>query len=314
MAWLINYKLSQSIINFLYRYPKAKIKNINRFGGGLNYYKMIRNRGQMEQSSVNLPAVKSYTYGLPIYFLTGKRYLYQTLFCIQSLAHVTQTKFKFILVDDGSFDDKLIARINLQLPGATVITTEIINENLENHLPKEKHKALHQKRLSYPHIKKLIDIHTLPGDEWKLVLDSDMLFWDEPTELIKWLQKPERSLHMIDCIESYGYSTMLMESISDSTIKPLINVGVIGLNSHRINWDKLENWVKILEEKEGTSYYLEQALTAMLIGDNPSIRLNAEKYIVNPTKETVQKRTGILHHYVDLSKNEYYKMAWRNII
>lgn len=306
-------KLKQFLINFLYRHPKSTLELYNRFGGYSDYRKMIKSRQHMEKESAELSPVCSFPDGLPIYFLTGIKYLYQTLYCIQSLLKVTKTKFKFILIDDGSFNDTIIKQITNQLPGAEVVTSSMIDNNLNFILPQKKYPYLHHKRNVYPHIKKLTDIHTLPEKGWKLVLDSDMLFWDEPTEMLDWLKSPKVPLHMVDCKESYGYSIRLMETLCDSKIKPLLNVGAIGLNSNNINWQLLENWVKELEEAEGKTYYLEQALTAMLIGNCASEALPKDKYIVNPYYEMVLNKKGTLHHYVDLSKKEYFNTAWKDI-
>lgn len=262
---------------------------------------------------MNLAPVTSYSNGMEVYFLTGINYMYQTLFCIQSLAKVSSTRFKFILVDDGSFNNKLVRIVSKHLPGAVIITQKTIEENLDKILPRQQFNALRQKRKIYPHLKKLTDIHTIPNNNWKLVLDSDMLFWANPILIIKWLKNPVMPLYMQDCQNSYGYSRALMEALSGRHIPDMINVGVIGLNSSCINWNKLNNWVQVLEEKEGTSYYLEQALTAMLIGENQAEVLPSNEYIVNPDKATIANRTGMLHHYVDLSKEGYFKKAWKAI-
>lgn len=292
----------------------SELKKFRRFGGYLSYRQIMNNRKLMEESSRNLPSVTSNPKGFAIYFLTGKQYLYQTLFCIQSLTKHSTEKFKFILVDDGSFNDEILMQINTQLPGAEIITQLTIEKNLKDFLPQHNYSYLHNKRKIYPHIKKLTDIHTIPTAGWKLVLDSDMLFWDEPKEIIEWLKKCCRPIHMVDCTESYGYSRQLMEQLAEAPIPSLLNVGVIGLNSNDISWDKVENWIKILEEKEGKTYYLEQALSAMLIGNNTTVILNKDKYIVNPSKETIRDNVGILHHYVDLSKEGYYNIAWKKVI
>ncbi|SEO23521.1 hypothetical protein SAMN05192574_106200 [Mucilaginibacter gossypiicola] len=304
----------QSLINFLYRNPRSQLQKFRRFGGYFNYLRMMNGRKEMEQRSVELPPVISHANGLPVYFLTGKNYLYQTLYCIQSLVKSSGVQFKFILVDDGSFNLELLKRVEKQLPGAQVITQNKISENLQNTLPETHYPYLHKKRAVYPHIKKLTDVHTIPGDDWKLVLDSDMLFWDEPADLVNWLNNPQQPLHMIDCTEAYGYSQQLMTQLAGSPIKPLLNVGAIGLKSDAIDWDKLENWVKTLEGQEGTSYYLEQALSAMLIGNDNATVLKAEEYIVNPGPDQIKNKTGRLHHYVDLSKEGYFKHAWKHFL
>lgn len=303
----------QHLINFCYRHPKSVINRYRRFGGFINYQKMLTGRRLMEKAAMNLVPIASHPEGAAIYFLTGRQYLYQTLFCIQSLAKVSSANFKFILIDDGSFDHDLIQTINRLLPGADVITQKNIEENLHQLLPQQQFAELRQKRRVYPHIKKLTDIHTIPGNNWKLVLDSDMLFWANPTHIIKWLENPDKPLCMLDCQNSYGYSKQLMEQLSGGKVPDLVNVGVIGLNSGQIDWTKLNEWIKTLEEKEGTSYYLEQALTAMLIGETPAEVLSAGEYIVNPGILQIENHTGALHHYVDLSKEGYFKKAWKAI-
>ncbi len=280
----------------------------------MSYRKMNSNRKLMQKAAFCLPSVTSYTNGLPLYFLTGKKYLYQTLFCIRSLSKSCKEQFKFILVDDGSFDAPLIAHINRLLPGAEIITQAIINQNLEKILPRDKYPILRHKREIYPHLKKLTDIHSLPIKGWKLVLDSDMLFFAPPIAITSWLKKPTQPLHMVDCMESYGYTRQLMETLTGAGIPPLLNVGAIGLNSASIQWNTMEEWIGTLEEKEGTSYYLEQALSAMLISTIPSLILSSDQYIVNPDENSIEHFNGILHHYVDLSKKGYFNKAWKVFI
>lgn len=300
----------QSIINHIYRYPLSKIKLYQRFGGYAAYKRMLAGSREMELAAWQLPAVTSFESGLPVYFLTGQKYAYQTLFCITSLQKVTSAQFNFILVDDGSFDDDLTKRIVQQLPGVSIIKASDIDVNLNKVLPEDKYPFLRAKRNIYPHLKKLTDVHTLPGHDWKLVLDSDMLFWKEPTKILQWLKTTDRPLHMLDCLESYGYSTSLMKDLCGHQIPELLNVGAIGLNSKNINWDDLERWAINLETAGGTSYYLEQALTAMLIAGQPATVLGANSYRVNP----VELNDGsALHHYVDLSKKIYFGQAWKKI-
>lgn len=301
----------QKIINILYRNPRSRLKSYRRFGGYLSYRAMIRGSRQMMEAALQLPPVECYAQGLPVYFLTGKNYLYQTLFCIRSLVKFSTERFQFVLVDDGSFDHKLVAQIQKQLPGCTIVMQDEVDRNLQQLLPQQQYPHIYQKREVYPHLKKLTDIHILPGTGLKLVLDSDMLFWDNPDEIIQWLKNPRQPIHMVDCVESYGYSKQLMEQLSGHAIPSLLNVGAIGLNSTAINWRAVDTWIHLLEETEGSSYYLEQALTAMLIGEQRSIILDKDKYKVNPNPGDA--KSPVLHHYVDLSKKYYYTQAWRKI-
>jgi len=299
----------QHIIDILYRSPRSKYKTIMRFGGFISYYKMLKGKNEMISASKLLPPILSHQNGLAIYFLTGKDFVYQTLFCAHSLVKVSKEQYQFILIDDGSFNEVIKAEIERQMPNVVIINANEINSNLDFHLPIERFPFLRNKRIVYPHLKKLTDIHTL-NSSTKLVLDSDMLFFREPTEMIKWLKQPTGCLFMIDCEESYGYSRKLMEELAGYRIPKMVNVGAFGFNSSSINWQKLEDWGSNLEKNEGTTYYLEQALSAMLVAnEQPKISLSKEEYIVNPS--TTDFNEVKLHHYVDLSKQFYFNSAWK---
>lgn len=304
----------QKLINKLYRYPLSNWRTINRFGGYVSYRKMISSKTKMQDASKNLPPVISDPEGLDVYFLTGKSHLYQTLFCAYSLIKVSNTNYQFVLVDDGSFDQYLIDFATRQMPNVKLVLRDEIQENLNNELPIEKYPFLHHKRKVYPHIKKLTDVHTIARQSFKLVLDSDMLFWNDPIELVSWLKKPQGCLYMVDCEESYGYDTSLMKSLCGFEIPKLMNVGAIGINSNIVNWAEVEFWGKRLEEERGASYFLEQALSAMIVADENKTILSKEEYIVNPEWKNDGLAKVKLHHYVDLSKKYYFEEAWKKVL
>lgn len=306
--------LIQEAINILYRYPKGKIGQIQRRGGLWNAWQINRARKKMERSAQTLRIPKGDVGITPleVHFLTGKKYWYQTVFCMYSLQKTTSTPFHFHLYDDGSFDESLIRQIKEQAPATAIHTIEEIEERLRKAIPEDQFTFLWHKRRVYPHIKKLTDVHA-GTNGWKLVLDSDMLFLKYPQFVIDWLIAPTAPLFILDTQNAYGYSFDLMQNLAGEPIRERVNVGAIGLQSESINWGNLENCGKELEQQEGTSYYLEQALTAMLIGDRNALVGPQSDYIVMPSKEQVLSKEGVMHHYVDLSKEWYFKKAWKLI-
>ena len=275
---------------------------------------MLFNEQLMVKAAQDLEPTPSHQNGYPVYFLTGKKYIHQTLFCIRSLVQKSSANYHFVLIDDGSFDLPLIGRLKIQLPDATLVFSADIDKYLEINLPANLYPNIHRKRSIYPHLKKLTDIHILPGNSWKIVLDSDMLFWDEPKEILNWLENPDRPIHMVDCTENYGYSNRLMKKLAKAEMPRMLNVGIIGLNSGHIGWDLIEYWIGELENQEGASYYLEQALSAMLIVETPSVVLSAANYVVNPPSGSITSGHDVLHHYVDVSKKVYFSSAWKKFI
>jgi hypothetical protein len=173
--------------------------------------------------------------------------------------------------------------------------------------------VLRERWTNYPHIRKLIDVH-LASSGWKLVLDSDLLFFRRPSLILEWLKNAECPLHAIDCEESYGYSRPLMESLTGTVIPPMINVGLCGLRSDSIDWDQLETWCRDLIEKEKTSYFMEQALSAMLIAGHPRIIAPASDYVTMPDDTEAQACQAVMHHYVADSKRHYFRKNWRKVM
>ncbi len=300
----------------LYRFyyaPKGFIHKCLR-QGSINMAVDYQARLQMEKATYRLKPVDSDALAEPleIHFLTGRKFWYQTCFCAYSMAQHAKTNLRPVIYDDGSLEKKYQDEILRIFPDAKMILKQEIQERLEEYLPQSKFPYLRERRLNYPNMKKLTDIHAgLRG--WKLVLDSDMIFFRSPTFLLDWLKSPQQSCHMVDVDSAYGYSDALMASLAQAEIPERLNVGICGLKSEDIDWAQLEFWCKTMIEREGTHYYQEQALTTMLMASKPCAVAPAEDYIVMPEREEVINPKGVLHHYVADSKPWYFRYGWKHV-
>ncbi len=119
---------------------------------------------------------------------------------------------------------------------------------------------------------------------------------------------------MVDTETSYGYSQALMTSLAQASIPKRLNVGICGAKSDDIDWNQLEDWCKTMTDREGTNYYLEQALVAMLVAGKPCAVAPETDYIVMPEQIDVIQANGVLHHYVADSKTWYFRYGWKHIV
>jgi hypothetical protein len=246
-----------------------------------------------------------------VYFLTGRSFWYQTAFCARSLLIHAGRPLCVGVLDDGTLtsgDARLLERV---LPGVKILWASETQGRLDEHLPAARFPTLRRRRLVYPHLKKLTDVHA-GGTGWKLVLDSDMLFHRRPDFLMDWLENPTQPCHMIDVESAYGYSRGLMTELAGGPIPDRLNVGVCGLRSDLIDWERLEAWCSTLLEREGSHYLQEQALTAMLLANSPRVATPEKDYLVHPDRAETQSPTAILHHYVAESKAWYFRFGWRH--
>jgi hypothetical protein len=138
-----------------------------------------------------------------------------------------------------------------------------------------------------------------------------MLFFRRPETMLGWLAAPERPVHMIDVHDAYGYPAASLAALTKEPVPEKLNVGVCGFRSEGIDWDFLEHAATTLIRQHGTSYYLEQALVALLASTQHPIRLSAADYRLMPDENECRHPTATLHHYVDLSKRGYFRHAWR---
>jgi hypothetical protein len=294
--------------------PRAELARSRREGGPIHQFKNWRGQVAMTRAAATLAPRPAPPAGAPeVTFLTGKKFWYQTAFCCWSLCEQARREFNPVFIDDGSFDAALHAECRRIFPSARVLSAAECEEALDAHLPADKFPALRSQRRTYLHLRKLTDAH-VGRHGWRLVLDSDMLFFRRPDSLLAWLEAPNRPIHMLDVQDAYGYPHVSLAALAGRPIPEKLNVGICGLRSEAINWARLEFWCQQLLARHGTSYYLEQALVALLLAGESPLRLPAEDYRLLPTEIECLRPTAALHHYVAESKRGYFRHAWHHVL
>jgi hypothetical protein len=189
---------------------------------------------------------------------------------------------------------------------------------LTEHLPASKYPYLNKNVRMFPLFKKLI--YPNLGSEGLLTFfDSDMLFLDRPTEFLNWLAGVGTSTDKAFCIQdvqrSYGYTDEEISRLWPKAIPHNINSGLYALHSTNLDWEFIEELAKQFEQNYGPHYYMEQLITAILLERTGNLLAAPKsKYIVFPSYEQIQNQTGILHHYVNESKEFYFKEGWKRQI
>uniref|UniRef100_UPI0025D084C5 hypothetical protein n=1 Tax=Novosphingobium sp. TaxID=1874826 RepID=UPI0025D084C5 len=176
----------------LYHEPIGKIRASLREGGPIEQRRTRAGHKAMRAAATTLPTLREPSAGprAEIAFLSGARFWDQTLFCIVSLQLACPFRIDPVVYDDGTLDASVQAAIRRVVPWIRFVTSSEIQHRLDTHLPVHEFPALRARRLVYPHLRKLTDIHAA-ADSFTLVADSDMLFFHEPAELIAWFSQPQ---------------------------------------------------------------------------------------------------------------------------
>ena len=244
-----------------------------------------------------------------IHALIGARYLPEACLLAHSLAHAAGRPVEPCFYDDGTLSPADCDLLRAKLPRASFHLIGEIEQKLEERLPAHRFPCLRKLRPAYPHVRKLTDIHLFPG-EWKLVSDADILFFDRPSALLDHLSAPG-PCHMVDIAPAYGYPQSDLEGFAGKSVHPQINVGLCHLPTGLIDWDFVEHCAAALLSRHGFSYYLEQALTAIVLARLGASPLPADNYVVYPRLEVARRASVPAMHYVDDSRAYYYAFAWK---
>jgi hypothetical protein len=251
--------------------------------------------------------------GVPVrmHYLTGKRYVPLTSLALISAQQTMGRPVQPVLFDDGSLDAGDVATIRHLFPSAEIVLQPQVTANLDRVLPADRFPFLRRIRLGYIHLRKLTDIQTA-GPAWRLVLDSDIFFFHPPTELLRLLDA--RSwFFMRDCMPSYGAPLETLEALAGAPVFPRVNVGICHLDAGAIDWEFVEHCARVLLARHGFSYYLEQALTAILMGRAGAVPLG-EEYLVYPTPAQARAAGHVALHYVDRSHLTMMRYGWRQVL
>lgn len=310
--WLAQ-RTPEIVKNAIYRRPIDEITKLKNLGidGYLFLGKWAKH---MEMAATTLPRVEFAGPSLEIWYLTGNKFWYQTVFCAWSLANYSKRNIALRLVDDGTLTELQINHMRRIFSDVNVHTASSCDSTINKLLPVEKFPRLRGLRSVYPHIRKLTDVHVGSTGK-KLVLDSDMLFFSCPQSLVNWLESNTvvSPIYMKDVVECYGYPRPFLERLAGKKLPQRVNVGICGLHSDTMDWGELEYWCEELQSRFGNSYYLEQALVAMLVARQNGFQVPSEDYIVLPSFRQVKNKAGILQHYVAESKKHYFKFGWQGV-
>jgi len=304
--------LISKLIYQLYERPLDRVLNC----GPRQRWLTEKGRREMEAAAYKLP-LPPVAEGSPVtlHFLTGKKYWYQTAFCLLSFAKASQRPIHPILFDDGSLNTEYIEPIRRLFPSLRVVSANESLTRLDKLLPENRYPSLRDRRLAYPHLKKLLDIHV--GQKgYRLQLDSDLLFFRRPDWILEWYDNPKCPLRTKDLDKDYyGYpNSVLLELSGGRPIPKGINAGVVGINSEDVDWDKMEYWCRELLKRVGPSYYQEQALLALLLSGREQLTPPPEDYIQLPWTPEALECKAVMHHYVSTSRRWYFQHNWRRFV
>jgi hypothetical protein len=305
-----------SLVYKVFFRPTLKIRYYIGHFGLMGWYKLHNGELQMKKAATSLPPVALLlNYDLEVSYLTGVKYWHQTIFCAYSLARALKGRVRINIYSDGTLTPALTGFISKALPAVNIINAEDLSRQINEVLPEKDFPTLRALREKNPFFRKLVDMRI--NDRYIVQLDSDMLFFNEPEELIK-AYKDNENYFMQDTIPA-SYYVLPEDMISKDLGIPMcekINSGILAYNSSKIDWHFVEHICAYLLQNAAGVHppMFEQTLNAIIISWLGGKPLKPAYRILYADRGEETQPSDIVRHYIFKAKLPYFTTEWKKVI
>lgn len=246
------------------------------------------------------PANNSYS----VHFLCGHNDLDMLLWALASWYRVVPESGQVYIHEDGSFtadDHKIISKLapNVAVIDCQQATKSALTVWLKDFPAALSYRSKPLKDKRYILAIKLIDPRFVGDAPMKLILDTDILWFKEPHEIIKFFQMNEKIFFM------KGVSQMDFEFADGGKLAQdigLVNSGIVGYRVQNYLPEDLEEFCQRIGEKSNP-HFIEQAGYAHILTKGAETAfLDSGKYII---KGQVRENT-VAKHYTGPRREQYW--------
>lgn len=193
-----------------------------------------------------------------LHMLLGRNHVGMALWAVKSFLNTTKCAFTVVLHDDGTLSEADVTKLKKHLIGVKVV-------------PKDEADALLRQRLAgYPNCLeyrfssrdttdhrgarynmrifslRLFDFNLLSGAKKTLVLDADVLFFKEPTEILRWATGPSNGMSLYS-VEQYLPVRDKRNKITRFDLKnprpTAANAGLLCFDKQVFSLEIIEKWI-----------------------------------------------------------------------
>lgn len=268
----------------LYQYKR-------RFGHGLStawYRDVVRKRILQTQ-----PVAADDTSVCEIHVLTSEADWLNLMWALKSFYHASGRRYGLCIHDDGSLNDEVRSTLRHHFPAARILDrgqseTEVLASLSD--LPR-----CHEFRKTNHLAPKVFDFYHHLASDRMLLLDSDVLFFSEPTELLRRIEDHSYTKNSVNPDVSTAYTTTpeLVRQRFGFELIPRFNSGLGVIHKQSLHPDWIEEFLT-LPDIVGHFWRIEQTLYA-LCSCRFGVELLPERYSVFLAGSVGDKQS---RHYV----------------
>ncbi len=245
-----------------------------------------------------------------IHVLTCEADWVNLLWTLKSFYLVSERQYRLCIHEDGTLTEAAVLQLKQHFPKARLVRraeADVRAEALKTEFP-----SAYAFRNKHPLSLKLIDFSLFLECDRMLVLDSDVLFFEMPGELLSRIEDPEYKLNSFneDVDTAYSLDRLELEGLLGFPLLERFNSGLGLVHKASVQMDVIESLLNLPNIQEGHFWRIEQTLYAVA-----SCRFGAELlpggYQVTLTPGS-QNRPA--RHYVGAVRHQFYGEGIRRLV
>jgi hypothetical protein len=230
---------------------------------------------------------------IEVHMLLHHKRIYEGLWSLYSFAYFCNQPCRIVVHNDGSLTETDISLLNQLFPQFQLIDRQKSDSVVLSYFHREGLKQCARLRQNLIFALKLFDPFFFLTNNYFILLDSDVLFFSPPQELIADIQNHEYTsdfTNLYSTDNGYRYcldSTNLANLLGKNCIKKF-NPGILGAHQSTLNFQRIEEYLQnpFFWNGDGTgNYYAELTLWAMELTKSNALPLPNTYAICPSTNE-----------------------------
>jgi hypothetical protein len=292
------------------RKMRARIGALRAHGVMWAYYKTIFLRNILKTK----PIVCDKEGQFELHTLACEQDFLNSLWALKTFYYFAELRPPLVIYDDGSLTEASLAAFAEHFPGCRIVGRDRFDRDMEHFLKAYPISLSYSRMRSFYCALKLFGPMYYPQSEYVLSLDSDVLFFKRPGELLRHIENGT-AFYNNDYQDAYSYPVDFLKNRLKVEVGHKINSGLTYLAKRDFagSMDLVESYFGMVAEtskSRGPPSWHEQTATAMLLSTAGAEPLSDDYQI---SRTPVTDRT-ISHHFVrGSSRANFYSAGLRRL-
>lgn len=240
---------------------------------------------------------------VPIHILTGEKDWLLSAWALASFFHFSEQTWSVVIHDDGTLTPDARKELKTLFRSAKIISRDEADSKMDRHLAA--FPFCHDYRNKHPLALKIFDVPFFCESDRFIMLDSDVLFFSYPREIMDWVSRGAPECWFNEDVDE-GSLISAESAWADLGVPlwPRVNSGLCLLTKAALDLEFCERALGETSILKGHIWRVEQTLFALCASRHGKGGLLPKTYEVTLAKEA--SSDAIARHYVGAVRDRFY--------